>query len=324
MISWGFLGASRISTARVLPGLRSARSSRVVAIASRDLGRARSVAGTFGIATAYGSYGDLIADPRVDAIYVALPNHVHAHWSILALEAGKHVLCEKPLAMDAAEAGAVAAAARRTARVAMEAFMYRFHPQWRRAYAIVASGEIGALRSVHTLFAYHNVDPNNIRNMAVLGGGALMDIGCYGVSVARWLFGAEPSRVSAATKIDERFGTDWLVSAILEFDGGLATLTASTQSAPGQCVDIVGAAGRVIVEIPFNAPTDRPCRIFVDRGSAAAEETFEISDQFALQFDAFSEAIAAGRPAPTPIDDAVSNMSVIDSIRRSAQDPVGP
>ena len=322
MISWGFLGAAKISTARVLPGLRHARASRVVAMASRDRARAEAAAERFGIATAFGSYDELIAHPEVEAVYIALPNHLHAEWSIRAMEAGKPVLCEKPLAMNAAEAAEVAVASRRTQQPIMEAFMYRFHPQWQRAHAIVLAGGIGAVRSVHTLFAYSNVDPANIRNSREAGGGALMDIGCYGVSVARWMFGGEPANVLAAMRIDERFGTDWLTSAILEFEAGVATLTCSTQSAPGQRVDIVGSTGRIVVDIPFNAPTDRPCRIFVDRGGGAGEETFDVCDQFARQFDAFSMAIAEGRPAPTPIEDAVANMAVIDSIRRSAQDPV--
>jgi predicted dehydrogenase len=311
--------------ATVIPAMQRATDCEMVAIASRDLASARAAASRLGLPRAYGSYEELLADPEIDAIYNPLPNTLHVPWSIKALEAGKHVLCEKPIAPTLAEAERFADAARAHPHLkVMEAFMYRFHPQWQRARALVHEERLGSLRTVQTFFSYYLDDPNNIRNRADAGGGALLDIGCYAISVARFLFGDEPARVCGASESDPRFQTDRLVSGMLEFGAGTATFTCGTQLAPHQRVTIAGTRGRVEIEIPFNAPVDRPCRMWlyegedVAPGAAGEEITLPIANQYTLQGEAFARAVLDDTAVPTPIEDAVANMRVIEAIRRSA------
>ena len=259
---WGVLSTADIGVAKVIPAVQRSTVSAITAIASRDLEKAQAVAARLGIPKAYGSYDALLADPEIDAVYNPLPNHLHVPWSLKALEAGKHVLCEKPVALTAAEAQELADANARYPHLkVMEAFMYRFHPQWRRAQRLVADGAIGALRTVQSFFSYYLDDPTNIRNMAGIGGGGLMDVGCYNISLSRFLFGTEPRRVLGIVEVDPRFNTDRLASGILDFGRGTATFTCSTQLAPYQRVNIFGTEGRVEIEIPFNAPPDKPYRM---------------------------------------------------------------
>ena len=330
IVRWGVLSTAGIATRHVIPAMQRGRYSRVTAIASREHARAEKVAADFGIATAYGSYDDLLADPDVDAVYIPLPNHLHLRYSIQALEAGKHVLCEKPVGLNAAEAETLArAAAARPRLIVMEAFMYRFHPQWQRAKRLVAEdGAIGEVRAIHTWFAYFNNDPRNIRNLKDAGGGALMDIGCYGVSIARFIFGREPRRVSATSEIDPQFGTDRLTSALMAFDGAIGTFTCATQLARHQRVDILGTDGRIEVELPVNPLPDWPSRIWLHRAGAAGaqgtvdEIVFEPCNQYTIQGDAFSLAVLEGTGVPIvpkPLDDAVANMRAIDALKASAE-----
>jgi predicted dehydrogenase len=292
----------------------------VSAIASRDKQRADEVAHKFGIAIAYGSYAQLLADPEVDAVYIPLPNEQHVPWSVKALEAGKHVLCEKPIALTADEAQTlVDAAAHYPNLKIMEAFMYRFHPQWQRAKQLVTDGAIGELRTIQSFFAYSNLDPTNIRNQADHGGGGLMDIGCYNISFSRFIFGAEPTRVCSLVEYDPRFNTDRLVSGMLDFGGGTATFTCSTQLSAYQRVNIFGTTGRIEVEIPVNAPAKRPCRIWYAHDSTTDELVLDVSNQYTLQGDALSRAIIEGTPTPTPLEDAVANMRVIDAVYESGR-----
>ncbi len=243
-IRFGVLGAAKIAREKVIPGMRSCRSAEVVAIASRDGARAAETAAALGLPRFFDSYEALIADPAIDAIYIPLPNHLHATWTIRALEAGKHVLCEKPIGLNAAEAEAIAAAAARTGRHAAEAFMIRHHPQWLRAREIVRSGDIGPVRSIHTAFCYRNIDPANVRNRADIGGGALYDIGCYGIAGPRFLFESEPMQAIASFDRDPVMAIDRLVGAVLQFDGGRsATFVCATQSSPHQRVTIMGEKG---------------------------------------------------------------------------------
>jgi predicted dehydrogenase len=319
-VRWGILSTSGFARSKILPAFRRCAHVELAAIASRDLARARSVAGEFGIARAYGSYEELLADPEVDAIYNPMPNHLHAPWSIKALEAGKHVLCEKPVALSAAEAQGLLDAARRHPRLKiMEAFMYRLHPQWRRAVGIVGEGGIGEPLVIQTLFSYFNDDPANVRNQAGIGGGALMDIGCYAISLARLVFGAEPSRALGAIDTDPRFGTDRMTSGLLDFGRRTASFTVSTQLQPYQRVHILGTEGRIEIEIPFNAPPDRACRIWHQRGDRSDEIAFEVCDQYTLEGDAMSRAILDDTPVPTPLEDAVANMRAIDAVFASAR-----
>jgi len=320
-VRWGILSTSGFAHKKVLPALRGCRHVELAAIGSRDLARAQRVAAEFGIARAHGSYEALLADPEVDAVYNPLPNHLHVPWTIQALEAGKHVLCEKPIAINAAEAETLLAAARRHPRLkVMEAFMYRLHPQWQRTVAIVRAGGIGEPRVVQSLFTYFNDDPGNIRNQAAAGGGALMDIGCYAISLARLVFRAEPSRALGLADTDPRFATDRLTAGVLDFSGGRSSsFTCSTQLQPYQRVHVLGSAGRIELEIPFNAPPDRSCRIWHQRGDQIDEIGFAICDQYTIEGDAFSRAILDDTPVPTPLEDAVANMRVIDAVFASAR-----
>ena len=257
-------------------------------------------------------------------MYNPLPNHLHVPWSIRAAEAGKHVLCEKPIALSAAEARTLLAARDRAGVLVQEAFMVRAHPQWLAVRERIRGGRVGELRTIHGFFSYFNRDPENVRNIASIGGGGLLDIGCYPVTLSRFLFGEEPRRVMALLERDPDFGTDRLTSGMLEFGAGTATFTCSTQLVGYQRVQVLGTKGRIEVEVPFNTVPDRPCRIFLDDGrdpfgSGVEVETFEACDQYTLQGDLFSRAVRAGGPAPVPLEDAVANMAVLDALVRSAE-----
>jgi predicted dehydrogenase len=323
-VRWGVLGVARIATEKVIPAMLRGEWSEVVAIASRDRGKAEEAAGQLGIPKAYGSYEELLGDPKVEAVYNPLPNHLHVPWSIKAAEAGKHVLCEKPIAMNVAECRSLMEVRDRTGVKIGEAFMVRTHPQWLRARELVRSGEIGTLRAVMGAFGYFNRDPKNIRNVPEFGGGGLMDIGCYPITTSRFLFGEEPTRVLGLVENDPDMGTDRLTSAILDFPGGQSVFSCSTQMVPYQRMQILGTRGRIEIEIPFNAPPDRPTRLWVDngddlQGSGLRTEEFPVCDQYTIQGDRFSQAIREGGEVPVPLEDAIRNMAVIEGLLRSAQ-----
>jgi predicted dehydrogenase len=313
-VRWGVLGIGRHFVQRVLQPLLDCPLVEVAAVASRDLDRARETAGRFDIPAAYGSYDELLADRGLEAVFIALPNHLHAEWVRKCAEAGKHVLCEKPLAMDAGEAQACLEHCRGRGVRLMEAFMYRFHPQWRRVMELVRTGEIGAVRAVHTGFGYFNAQPENIRNILDYGGGALRDIGCYAVSVPRLLFQGEPTRVVSLVSRDPAFKTDVLSSAILDFGEGRATFTVGTQVFSNQGVEVTGTAGRISVHLPFNAFPDVPLRITVATGVGDREPALPAADQYGLEFEAYSLALREDRPVPTPPEDAVRNQMVLDAL----------
>jgi len=319
-IRWGVLSTANIGVAKVLPAMQRGALCDVTAIASRDLAKAQATAKRLGIPKAYGSYEELLDDPDIDAIYNPLPNHLHVPWSIKAIEAGKHVLCEKPIALTTAEAQTLADVAKQHPQLkVMEAFMYRHHPQWQRARQIVAEGGIGTLRTIQSIFSYYNTDPGNVRNQADIGGGGLMDIGCYNISISRFIFGAEPQRVCGIVEYDPQFKTDRLASGMLDFGRGTATFTCSTQLSSYQRVHIFGDTGRIEIEIPFNAPPDRPCKIWHQHDGAIDEIVFDVCDQYTLQGDALARAILDDTPVPTPIEDAVANMAVIEALVHSAK-----
>jgi predicted dehydrogenase len=323
-VRWGVLSTAGIGVKKVIPAMQKGEWVDVMAIASRDRGKAEETARALGIAKAYGSYEDLLADPQIEAIYNPLPNQLHVPWSIRAAEAGKHVLCEKPLSITVAEARTLLAVQQRTGVTIGEAFMVRTHPQWLRTRELIASGRIGELRSVQGFFSYFNTDPKNIRNIPECGGGALMDIGCYPINTARFVFGEEPLRVSGLIERDPTSKVDRLTSAILEFPSGHATFTCSTQLVPYQRMQLLGTKGRIEIEIPFNAPNDRPCRIFIDDGrdlfgGGITVETFPTCDQYTIQGDVFSRAVREGGRVPVPVSDAVKNMAVIEAVFRSAE-----
>jgi predicted dehydrogenase len=323
-VRWGVLSTAKIGVTKVIPGMQKGEWSEVTAIASRDLDKAQTAARNLGIAKAYGSYEELLADPQIEAIYNPLPNQLHVPWTIKAAEAGKHVLCEKPLSLTVAEAKTLLAVEERTRMKIGEAFMVRTHPQWLRAREIVKSGRIGPLRSVVGFFSYFNVNPANIRNIPECGGGALMDVGCYPITTSRFMFGEEPTRVLGLVERDPVMKVDRLTSAMLDFPSGQSTFTCSTQLVPYQRMYFLGTKGRVELEIPFNAPKDRPTRIFIDDGgelfgNGISTETFPVCDQYTIQGDVFSKAIREGGEVPVTVDDGIKNMAVIEAIFRSAE-----
>jgi predicted dehydrogenase len=323
-LRWGVLSTAKIGRTKVIPGIAGAPNSEVVAIASRDRAAAEAVAAAHGIPRAHGSYAGLLADPDVDAVYIPLPNHLHAEWTIAAARAGKHVLCEKPLALTAAEAERMIEACDREGVALMEAFMYRHHPSWVAVREIVASGRIGDVVAVQSWFSFFNDDPANIRNIVEAGGGALYDIGCYCVNLSRMLFDAEPDAVAGAVARDPIGGTDTLVAGILRFGERLATFTASTRAEDDQRVHVYGTRGRISVDIPFNIPPELPTRVHLAAGGdppvAPDIETlsFPPADPYTAEATAFAAAVLEGRPVPVPPADAVGNLRVIEAIFASA------
>jgi predicted dehydrogenase len=323
-VRWGVLGVAAIATNKVIPAMQKGEHSEVIAIASRDPDRARDAARQLGIPKAFGSYEKMLADPEVEAIYNPLPNHLHVPWSIKAAGAGKHVLCEKPIALSVEQARELIGVRDRTGVKIGEAFMVRTHPQWIRARDVLGSGEIGELRSVLGFFSYYNADPANIRNIAEYGGGGLMDIGCYPINTSRFMFGEEPKRVMGAIEWDPVMGIDRLTSAILDFPSGQSVFTCGTQLVPYQRMQFFGTKGRIEIEIPFNAPPDRPCRVFVDDGSDISGRGLRVEeiptvDQYTVQGDLFSCAIRTDSEVPVPLEDALRNMAVIDAVFRSGE-----
>jgi predicted dehydrogenase len=327
VVRWGVLGVARIATKKVIPAMQRGENCRITAIASRERAKAEAAAAELGIARAYGSYEELLADPDIDAVYNPLPNHLHVPWSIRAAEAGKHVLCEKPISLSVAECKALMDVRDRTGVKIGEAFMVRTHPQWLRARETVRSGAIGPMRTIVSAFSYYNRDPANVRNVPEWGGGALMDIGCYPIQISRFLFGEEPVYVAGRIELDPEFGVDRLTSGLLEFPSGHSVFTCGTQMVPYQRVQILCERGRIEVEIPFNAPPDRPCRIFIDGGAdvfgaGTKMEEMAVCDQYTLQGEAFSRAILDDAEVPTPLEDSIRNMAVIEAVFRSAGRPV--
>jgi predicted dehydrogenase len=321
-VRWGVLGAAHIALQKVIPAMQRGEWSHVAAIASREPAKARAAAAMLGIETAHGSYDALLDDPTIEAVYIPLPNHLHVPWAIRAAERGKHVLCEKPIALSASEAQRLVSVRDATGVKIQEAFMVRSHPQWQKAVDLVRNGSLGQVQAITGYFGYHNVDPSNVRNVSEFGGGGLMDIGCYLIHTARWLLDREPRRVAALVQIDEKFGTDRQVSMMLDFDDAQMIGVCGTQLAPSQRVEVLGATARLEIEIPFNAPPDRPCRIFlhdatslVGAGQKAIE--FAVCDQYTLQGDEFSRAIRFGTDQALPLEDSVANMRVLDAVRRA-------
>lgn len=317
-LRWGVLGTASIAIRRVIPALRASARGEVAAIGSRDLARAEKAAADAGIARSFGSYQEMLADDTIDAVYIPLPNHLHLGWSLRAIEAGKHVLCEKPIGLNADEARTLRAGARAHPDLTvMEAFMYRCHPRWKMVRQLVIDGAIGDLGTVHTIFSYDNRNPADIRNDAAMGGGAWLDIGCYGVSVARLLFGSEPLAVRGTMEIDPVFGTDRLTSAVLDFGRGTATVTCATQLAWHQSVSIHGSAGRIELSLPFNPPGDQATCIQLHRDGAVQEIVVDACDQFVEEVDRFAEAVFDGGEVPVSLDDSVANMTALDAIKES-------
>lgn len=330
-VVWGVLGVSHFARMAAMAGMRHASLVDLRAIASRSFDKARAAADQQGVPQAYGSYEELLADPEIEAVYNPLPNHLHAEWTIAALRAGKHVLCEKPLTLNAAEAEQLARVQRETGRLLAEGFMIHYHPQWELVSSLIQSGRIGQPRAVQTAFSYSNHDLANIRNQKNAGGGALLDIGVYAITTARLVFGTEPLRVVATLDVDEATGCDRLTSALLDFGSGQASFVVGTQHVPYQRVHIFGTRGHIEVPIPFNAPYERGCEVYVDEGFVGAPDftvavnsderrevhTLAPANHYTLQWQAFSAAIRNGGTLPLDIQSSIRNMRVVDALFRS-------
>ncbi len=318
-IKWGILSTANIGQKHVIPALQQCENAAVIAIASRSLTKAQEVGKKLNIPKAYGSYEDLLADPEVEAIYNPLPNHLHVPLTIKALHAGKHVLCEKPIAMDANEAAFLQEVANQYPKLKlMEGFMYRHYPLWKFVKDQIAAGFIGELRNIHSVFSYFNADPDNVRNQSDIGGGGLMDVGCYPISLSRWLFDTEPLHVSANIELDPLMETDRLASGMLQFKTGVSLFTCSTQMVPFQRAIILGTTGGIEVDIPFNAPSEKPTRLLMFNNGGKEEVIFDPINPYILQGTSFSQSILEDTPVFTPIEDAVNNMKVIDALFASA------
>ncbi|MDQ3323570.1 MAG: Gfo/Idh/MocA family oxidoreductase [Acidobacteriota bacterium] len=323
-IRWGVLGAANIAVKKVIPAMQAGEYCTMTAIASRDSEKAKQIAADLNIPKFYGSYEELLADREIDAIYNPLPNNLHVEWTVKAAEAGKHVLCEKPVALTAEEAGKLIETRDRTGVKIQEAFMVRTHPQWLAARDFIRAGHIGKLQTITGFFSYFNDDAANIRNNLETGGGALYDIGCYCINISRFIFENEPKRVSSLIEKDENTGIDKLTSAMLDFPNGQATFTCSTQLVPFQRMQFFGTKGRVEVEIPFNIPVDQPTVILVDDGAGLFGETIEVieipaANQYTIQGDLFSRAILENSEQAISLEDSVKNMAVVEAVFRAAE-----
>jgi predicted dehydrogenase len=319
-IRWGILSTAKIGRERVIPAIQAASLCSVNAIASRDAKLANATAASLGILKAYTSYEALLLDEDIDAVYIPLPNHLHVPWAIKALEANKHVLCEKPVALTAKEAEELQIVANAKPHLkVMEAFMYRFHPQWEKVKAIIKQAAIGELKTINSSFTYYNTDANNIRNQKAIGGGGLMDIGCYCISLARFIFEDEPESVVADIEFDPVMETDRVASAILHFNKGTSTFTCSTQLVPYQHATIYGTTGRIEIEIPFNGPSAQRVKIWLHNATGTEEIIFDAIDQYTLQANAFAKAILDDTPVPTGLQDTVNNMRVIEAVFKAAE-----
>ncbi|MEX0770560.1 MAG: Gfo/Idh/MocA family oxidoreductase [Balneolaceae bacterium] len=316
-IRFGVFSTAKIGMKKVIPAMQKGTLTEVSAISSRSIERAKNAARKLEIPKTYGSYEELLADPEIDAIYNPLPNHLHVPWSIQALEAGKHVLCEKPISLTSSEAQKLLDASEKNPDLkVMEAFMYRHHPRWQKTKEWVDEGRIGELNTVHSYFSYYNDNPDDIRNQAEIGGGGMMDIGCYCISAARFLFGGEPQQAESVLKMDSEFQTDKVASALLDFGSGTSVFTCSTQSSPHQYVQIFGTKGHILLNTPFTPAPDEQTEIHLYKNGSSETFSIEPHDQYTVQGDLFARSILEDTPVPTPLQDAVDNMKVIEQLLR--------
>lgn len=320
VIRWGILSTANIACEKVIPAIHACTSSDVHGIASRDAAQAKRYAEKLSIEQSYGSYEELLADPNIDAIYNPLPNHLHVNWTLKAIAAGKHVICEKPIALNAAEAKQLNVALLAAPHIkVMEAFMYRFHPQWQKAKQIIDKGLIGSINHIDAHFSFFNADPSNVRNQSGIGGGSLMDVGCYCISAARYLLDLQPKRVLACMINDSVFNIDKHCTGMLDFGSATATFNSSMQSQAAQQVCIYGEQGMLRLASPFYQSTLQTTQLILQQGDDTQTYEFAPCDQYANQIDAFANAIKQQQSVPTPLYDAIANMQVIDALVLSHQ-----
>ena len=320
----GLIGAGRNTRERHLPGFQKIAGVEVVAVANRSRESGQVVADSFNIPTVYDNWRDLLEDPTIDAVCIGTWPYMHSTLTLAALDKGKHVLCEKPIALTSAEAQKLVDARDRTGKLITEAFMVKHNPQWLKVRELIEAGRIGDMKAIQCFFSYYNVDGDNIRNKAEIGGGSVMDIGCYPITTSRWVFGEEPRRVFGFVDRDPKFKTDSMTSAILDFPSGRCVFTCSTQLTARQRIAFYGTKGRIEIEIPFNAPDQRPARIFLDLegslyGDGIETISFPVCDQYGLQGDDFSRCLLNNEKPAIPLEDAVKNMRVIEALFRSGE-----
>ncbi len=312
------MGTAHIATEQVIPAILTSQYGQVRAIASRHIQKAQKVADHFGITVSYGSYEELLADDDIDAVYIPLPNHLHVKWAISALEAGKHVLVEKPIGLSSTEAKKLLNASQKHPHLkVMEAFMYRHHPQWTKTKELVDQGAIGDIKTIQSSFSFFEDDPNSIVNKKEWGGGSLMDIGCYSISLSRFIYGSEPKSIAAIIDYHPEFKVDVLASGILEFDQGTSIFFSSTQLADNQQLQIFGTKGNIKMELPFNPSIDLPAKIWLEKEGKVETITLDICNQYTIQADLFALAIINNAPVPTPLEDAIYNMIIIEKMKES-------
>lgn len=317
-IRWGILSTAYIAQEAMIPAMLNSEYCSVTGIASRNNEKVKNIATKFEIPKFFGSYQELVEDPDIEAVYIPLPNHLHVEWAVKCLKAGKHVLLEKPVALSSEEARFLKEEASKYPDLKiMEAFMYKFHPQWIRVKEMIKEGEIGELRTIQSSFSFFDDDPKSIVNNKEYGGGSLMDIGCYPISLSRFLFDEEPKSVFAKIENDPVFNVDILATALMEFEKGTSFFFSSIQMIDHQQVQIFGTEGSITFEIPFNPPADKPVRLWLLKDGMKKEIEFDICDQYTQEADYFSLAILENDKVPIDLDDAINNMIVIEKIRES-------
>jgi len=321
-LRWGIMGCAKIARKSVIPGIQQSDRGVVAAIASRSEMKARETAAQLGIPKYYGNYEELLADESIDVVYIPLPNNMHKEWVIRAAEAGKHVLCEKPFAMNAGEAEEMVQACERAGVKLAEAFMYRHHPRYNRIREIVESGEIGFIRGIHGTFTYNNAaDLANFRNSKELGGGAIYDIGVYPISAARYILGTEPEAATVHAMFSEQHGdVDMMASGLLEFPNKIAlTFDCAMWADYRNTLEILGSDGRIEIPSAFVAGPDKPSHFNVIAGGVNHRIEARDVNPYSEQADDLAAAILDGKPQKFAANDAIHNMRVVDACLKSAR-----
>jgi predicted dehydrogenase len=321
MLRWGVLSTANIGRTQVIPALQQASNGTLAGIASRDLAKAKALAEVTGATHAFGSYEEMLASDRIDAVYIPLPTSQHVEWAIKSADAKKHVLVEKPLALDAADIAKVIAARDRNKVLVSEAFMVTYHPQWMKVRELVQGGAIGKLRHVQGAFTYHNVDPVNMRNRPELGGGALPDIGVYPTVTTRFVTGAEPKKVQARVDIDAEFGTDSYSSIKADFGEFELSFYLSTRLALRQAMVFHGDKGLIEVASPFNAGIfgDQAFTLWNQGHSEGTTFRFPGINQYRLQAETFARKVAGEKVDVFTLEDSVLNQRFLDAVLRAGK-----